>query len=781
MKTSISLKRAVQSMVLLLIMTAIALVWPLKIIRPMHAEGAIDENSMTIISNEATVMQGFVPLAGELSSVSFYIYNEELTPEEKTGRLVFRLFDANMQKIEEKSYVIDKLTIPGTCRVTIGSDLQIGQVYYFTVENPNVELLFSMRDGVNLDTRYEYRAYFTKGQYAVYALCLLSAGALLFCAAECLLRKNTCQVRADWGLRAALSVFVTGAAVWGLWNVIFEKKFSENWEDILFYGAGILLFLLFSLYSLLFKREALQEEKISQKELAEWIRTLLQSLAFAGVMHGGIRYLNALSSKEQKLASNYVLACFAIAIICGYTKKEIVNWYHAVYLVFAIGGGIYYLQQNKADLENWEIYKGNALYFILCGILILNTVRILIWDRKERSKVSKVYTAAFAVLIAWMVINRNGRVWPIDIAVFWGIFAIRIIYKGGVQQYLKHFSNGVLIHFVCSSIYAMLYRPFHNFIYTRYPGVFHTVTMTAVYMVFVLVLAVIRFMAVYKEKRTLKAAWKELWLIGMSASFLLLTVSRTGLFAAFIICPAICVLTTVFQSKDGIIGFAKRVLLLVITGVCFFPIVFTACRIVPAVVGNPFTYEIEWFQDSIKKGEEWDSFRFITVSKFFGFAHGRIGASGQEDLEETPEGAQSLETAGDKKWEEVNQYSNGRLDIYKLYLNQLNWEGHETVSLKTADGHETGHAHNVLIQVAHDFGIGAGIFFILFCVFAGIKSIFYFMHHKEESTALIPLGVLAVFGICGLVEWVFLPYIPTGFGFLLVLALMIPSEKRRAE
>ena len=189
-------------------------------------------------------------------------------------------------------------------------------------------------------------------------------------------------------------------------------------------------------------------------------------------------------------------------------------------------------------------------------------------------------------------------------------------------------------------------------------------------MVFVLVLAVIRFMAVYKEKRTLKAAWKELWLIGMSASFLLLTVSRTGLFAAFIICPAICVLTTVFQSKDGIIGFTRRVLLLVITGVCFFPIVFTACRIVPAVVGNPFTYEIEWFQDSIKKGEEWDSFRFITVSKFFGFAHGRIGASGQEDLEETPEGAQSLETAVDKKWEEVNRYSNGRLDIYKLYLDR---------------------------------------------------------------------------------------------------------------
>lgn len=792
MRTSISLKRAIQSMIFILMVISVALVWPLRLIRPMHYEGEIDKDSVTIMQNEATIMQGFVPLAGELSTLSFYIYNEELTAEERTGTLLFRLFDANLQKLEEKSYPVHTLNIPGICHIRIGTDLQIGQAYYFTIENENAGLLFSMSDGVNLDVRYAYKAYFTKGQYALCALAVLLVGGFLLFLAEVLLRKDIRRVRVDFGFRATLGALVTGAVLWGLWNVFPEKKFTDNFTDILFYLAGILLFWLFALYSLFHKRQAAKETVISKEELLKRVRAALQSLAFAGVMLGGVRYLNALCLRDQKLAINLVLAYFALVIICSYTKKEILNWYNLVYLILAVGGSIYYLQQNKGDLEGWEIYKGNVLYFVLWGIVVLNTIRLLVWDRKRRNKVSWLYTAAFLLLIAEMVRSRNERVWPIHIAIFFGLFAIRVIYKGKIQQYLYNFSNGVFIHFVGISVYAVLYRPFHYYLYTRYPGVFHTVTMTAVYMVFVLVLALIRFMAVYKEEQRVMAAWKEIWLMGMSAAFLFLTASRTGLFAALFLCPVVCIIVTLMGYRDGVIELAKRIAVPAVAAVCFFPIVFTACRIVPAVVGKPFTYEIEWFPDSIKKGEEWDSFRFITLSKFFYIADNRISTGNENspdtqiDIEAdptkvymgTPEVVKSSEEIQTERWENANQYSNGRLEIYRIYLQQLDWKGHKTVNLKTENGKEIGHAHDVFLQVAHDFGIGAGIYFIVFCVFAGIRSIFYYLHHKEESTALVPLGVLSVFFVCGLVEWVFLPYIPTGFGFLLVLVLMIPAEKK---
>lgn len=792
MRTSISLKRAIQSMIFILMVISVALVWPLRLIRPMHYEGETDKNSTTVILNESTIMQGFVPLAGELSTISFYIYNEELAEEEKTGTLLFRLFDANLQKLEEKSYPVHTLDIPGICHIRIGSDLQVGQVYYFTIENENAGLLFSMSDGVNLDVRYAYKAYFTKGQYALCALAVLLTGGFLLFLAEVLLRKDTRRVRVDFGVRAAAGVLTTGAALWGLWNVFPGKKFTDNTADILFYLTGILLFWLFALYSLFHKRQEPKEERISKEKFIKGLHTLLQSFAYAGVMLGGVRYLNALCLKDQKLAINLVLACFALAIICSYTKKEVFNWYNLVYMIPAIGGGIYYLQQHKGDLENWEIYKGNVLYFILWGIVVLNTVRLLVWDRKGRNKVSWVYMAALVLLIAEMVRSRNGRVWPIHIAVFFGLFAIRVIYKGKIQQYLYYLSNGVFIHFIGISIYAILYRPFHYYMYTRYSGVFHTVTLAAIYMVFVLVLASIRFMAVFKEKQSIKAVWKEIWLMGMSAAFLFLTASRTGLFAALFLCPVMCIMVTFMGYRDGVAALAKRIVVLVAAAVCFFPIVFTACRIVPAVVSKPFTYEIEWFPDSIKKGEEWDSFRFITLSKFFYIADNRISTGNEDkpdtsiDIEadptkvyiETPEVVKSPEEIEAERWENANHYSNGRLEIYRIYLQQLDWKGHETVSLMTEDGKETGHAHDVFLQVAHDFGIGAGIYFIVFCVFAGIRSILYYLHHRDESTAMVPLGILAVFGVCGLVEWVYLPYIPTGFAFFLALVLLVPAWRK---
>lgn len=782
MKLSISLKRAIQSIIFLLMLVSVALVWPLRLIRPMHYEGEIDENSTTIMLNESTIMQGFVPLAGELSSISFYVYNEELSEGEKDGELVFRLFDANLQEIEESRYSLNSLTIPGISRVKIASKLQIGQAYYFTIENENAELLFSMSDGVNLDACYEYKAYFTKGQYALCALVVLLAGGVLFFLTEFLLRKDAHCVRVDFGFRVTAAVFAAGAALWGLWNVFPGKKFTDNWVDILFYITGILLFLVFALYGLLYKREVAGEAKISRKEFWERLQSILQSLAFAGVMLGGVRYLNALSSREQKLASNLVLACFALVIICGYERKEIFNWYNLVYLIFAIGGGICYLQQYKGDEGQWEIYKGYVLYFILWGIIVLNTVRILVWNRKNRNKVLRVYMAALVLLIAEIVRSRNGRIWPIDIAVFWGLFAVRVIYKGRVQQYLHCFTNGVFIHFIGISVYAMLYRPFHYYMHTRYPGVFHTVTAAAVYLVLVLVLAWIRCVERYGKTRSIKKVWKELWITGMAAAFLVLTASRTGLFAAVILCPAICIMVSLAEQRNKVVGLVKKTALLIVTAACFFPIVFTACRIVPAVVGKPFTYEIEWFSESIEPGEKWNSFRYITLARFFNIAGNRIGTGNEDATEESTEESKAQEDAGDKRWENVNQYSNGRLEIYRLYLQQLNWKGHERVNLTAEDGREIVHAHNVFLQVAHDFGIGAGIYFIVFCVFAGIRSVSYYLRHKEEQTALIPLGVLAVFGICGLVEWVYIPYIPTGFAFFFVLVLLIlQGEKNEIQ
>ena len=117
------------------------------------------------------------------------------------------------------------------------------------------------------------------------------------------------------------------------------------------------------------------------------------------------------------------------------------------------------------------------------------------------------------------------------------------------------------------------------------------------------------------------------------------------------------------------------------------------------------------------------------------------------------------------------------MDIYKKYLSLLDWKGHKDVAIPGDDGKMIAHAHNAYIQVAYDFGIGAGIYFLIFCVVFAIRSILYYAKHRGEKAGIIPVAVIGTFGVCGLVEWVMLPYIPTGFALFFVLVLLMPKIK----
>lgn len=765
MKLRIPLKRAIQSAVFLLMLIAVVVVWPFKLFRPWQYSGEIDQKAATIIQNEGTLMQEFIPDKSGLSNVSLYIYNEEELEDEE-GLLVFRVFNEGLRKLDEKQFKLADLKIPGVLTVKFRDELLKGTKYYFSIENPGNALLFSMEDGINLDVKYGYHTYFTKGQYALYALAVLAIGGVLIVVSEVLFRKNSFLTRYDYGFRLALSVLVVVCSAWAAFNVYPGMKFSNDILDIVFYEIGILLFAFLALYGLLYKRELPSKDAIPLSDLKAKVPGFLQTLAFAGVMAGCVNYVNALYTYQQQLATNIVLSCFALAIICGYSKKELLNWYNLSYIVPAIGVGIYYVLQHSSDIEEFAVTRGRACYYVLWGIVILNTIRLL-FEHKFK-KIYLLYTIAFVLLIAEIVRSRNTRIWPVYIAVFFGMFAIRIMAKGNTKQYMERFVNGVMVHFVCISFYAFLYRPFHYYLYIRYPGIFHTVTVTAVYLLFVLMLSIARFLVVYREKGRLKFALKELWLMGMSEAFLLMTVSRTGFLSVAILCPLTFIITAYAEFKDGIRGALKRILLFCITGIGFFFILFTTCRIVPAVVEKPYTYDIEHFIDSVKTGEEWDSFRYATVRRFFGFADAKLTYYSSDT--QLTEDEQSLGATTD--------YSNGRLDIYKAYLKALDWKGHDSLSLLADNGELMIHAHNAYLQAAYDFGLGAGIYFILFCAFAGVRVILYYVSHIGERTSMIPVMIVGAFGVCGVVERVFFPFIPLGFGFLFILTLMTISDKK---
>lgn len=789
-QTTISLKRAMQSAVVLLTLLLLLAMWPFSWIKHTQTFGDLDKETMNIVHSEGQLMQKFIPRTTGLTYLTVYLANEEV---EADDYFMFTLYDENMNNLDWKEIFLGKLSLPGECRITIGEELIPGNIYYYTINNASeLEVQIGVRDSgeipeeakeayfygvadpwVVIDTAYEYQNQLSIKRLLFYSACTVAVCvASVFLMEKCM-SKNAQQVRADAGVRMAGAVLVLEAAMWAAWQVFPERRFSMSSIDIVFYEAGILLMAVYALYGLLHRREVINRS-IQLKEIASKIPGILQTLAFAVVLQGGTRYVNALVNHDQAMGKGILLLGFALVIICGFTKKEILNWYNLIYTPVA---GFFAWRYATQVFEKAELAEEAPVYawaYLLWGFVILNTIRVLF--NKGKQKISIVYAVTMVLLFAELVRSRNTRTWPIGIAVFWGIFAIQVICKGKVTEYLHRFANGTFIHYLWISGYAMLYRPFHYYYYIRYPGVFHTVTMASVYFMLVFGLALVRFLAVYKRKGNLKACYKEIGLLGAVMAQQFLTASRTGLLAMFVLIPVLLIVTTAVMFKDRFKGMVKRTLVIVVTAICFFVIMFTGYRIVPAVVSQPFMYEIEVFRGSVLPGEEWDSFWFATVPRFFGVASERISYNGENSDASATDNALVAGTGeGQAPASALSQYSNGRLDIFKAYVAELDWKGHNSLSLVTTSGETIAHAHNSYLQVAYDYGIGAGILFLIFCAFAGIRSIVYFKYHIDEETALIPMTVLIIFGVCGLIERVFFPYYAIGFAFLFIVALLLPK------
>ena len=90
------------------------------------------------------------------------------------------------------------------------------------------------------------------------------------------------------------------------------------------------------------------------------------------------------------------------------------------------------------------------------------------------------------------------------------------------------------------------------------------------------------------------------------------------------------------------------------------------------------------------------------------------------------------------------------------------------------------HAHNSYIQVAYDFGLIAGIAFLILCAVTLWKAVMFAVHYgKNYSIYFVPFSLIIVFGFTSLTEWAFHPCIPAGFAFLFVQMLLMQKPWQR--
>ena len=129
--------------------------------------------------------------------------------------------------------------------------------------------------------------------------------------------------------------------------------------------------------------------------------------------------------------------------------------------------------------------------------------------------------------------------------------------------------------------------------------------------------------------------------------------------------------------------------------------------------------------------------------------------------------------------EDEDDYTNGRIDIFRSYMEQLNMTGHEEMGALLKDGSIATHAHNIYLQVAYDHGIPVALLFVLVGTLSFVKAWIYFGKKKDIiAYAALPAVVIASVGAAGMVEWVFHLSHPCGLLLMLVLAPLVFKEEK---
>lgn len=826
MNRIINKRQAICGTVWVIVLCIVVSLWPLRLVKETVTSRSDEQVVMESepVSGGSAIHQMFVAQFDKLQSIDVYL-TEGVIGEDFN----FVLYDGAMNIIMQQVISTkDMKEIPGYCKVQINMDLEVGKEYYFLLQNMEMEFRVGYADTAASnnpyigplfysemgDTEhcmiaaYNYVMPLRKAKTFAIDGFLVLAGILVTLLSGKYYGKyqerNT-LLTVERTMRMVLNPVIIILGVFSFILIGPCMTFTNDIVSIVFYEAGVLLAVLTVLYALNHDRTGCATDRTFVDVLQERWQGYLQSAMFAGAIWACCNYMNGLYEIHHTVAYRQMLIFFALAVIVTYTRRELFNLVNLVYAAVAAVAGYFYYQNTVRLLEEPEeleilTVKLTAWVGILAGFVIVNTIRILIG--KKVGRISIGYGILVALFFTLIIIYRNTRGWPIYLVCAFVLYYLRMAAWDKKAGLLQNICNGILLHFGAMVVYCLLHRPYMYFQYYRYPFIFHTVTISAVYLALVVCAALVKFLDAYRRHPSLAGTYKELIMLGISVAYLLFTLSRTG-YLSILVTGVLIVLMVCFSMEHKWRRLLQCVGMMALAALVCFPVVFTAQRMLPSVAAEPELHEIEEIPTELMHGRNMDSYYYITVERFVQvFQMKVLGIPEEECLnaflffssaDEAPVYKMHLEeqapillvstedmaAAAAQEAEEEDSYTNGRLYIFKQYYNNLNAFGHEEMGITEADGNFLVHAHNIYLQVAYDHGIYVGIVFILLGVGTLIQSFLYYRKRKDDTVcAALPLAILILFAVAGLAEWIFHPCCPIAYCLLLTLAPLLFDIRR---
>lgn len=837
MNQKIRLSQGIQYIIIGIAVIAFLMIWPLGVIQKKEVsksnEVQLQESGPISVLNNGTQM--FVAEGKNLKAVDLYVLNDM-----QSETITFRLYDGEYKQLWETFYVVEEdAQFPGFIHIPIDMETEEGWAYYYTVEGLTKDLYLAYEDtatsnslangtllyggyemqGINIIIRYIYNEPFSWWVTAIFGVVLFAVAKIgcvvtdkLF--SQKLKNKNkeiTVQNLIQWIANPILAVLTVVA----LLTVFPGRVFGVGVINYGFYYLGILLTAAAGFFGINYKRSG-NAPLFTREMLADKLPQWAMAICFAKVLWSCYEYMNGLYTVHHIWATCKILIWFGLAFLCTLKKEEWLKIWNLIYLVPAavmayqrykpyIG-----LESEEALTCKWQAQMVFVAGFVALQVLV-SLIQLVMKKRRPNGHFNYLYSGLFVVVIALMIVFRNTRNWPIIAAIMFGVFYYRCWLWEKRSYLMQIFCNGIILNFVYMVYYCFMHRPYQRFRYNRYGMGFHTVTMTGYYLALVLCAIVVRLFVRYYQTCRWQECWKELSLLGVANVYLFLTLSRTGYLAAFVMEIFICIFMVCLKEKKKLSGIVKKLAVGVVVSVLFFPIVFTAQRILPAVANDPIYSEIEVWEYVVEKGDRKDSELYIDITAFikvaanklFDIDMGNISLSSIEECDnwntehdfvmDIPKEIMPVYVTNDSvelaseadMMEESGDISNGRFEIFQEYIKQWNLTGHEKMQFQFPNGTTPAHAHNTFLQMIHDHGLITGILFLVFGVLSFFFSIYRYstvkQEREEDAYNALPIAVILAFAAAGMVEWIFHFSNPFGFSIFIVIIPLLFAQKQKSK
>lgn len=740
------------------------------------------------------------------------------SPEAAGQTYQLRFYDEQDQKLYHRDIALPEEQIPGFLRIPIGIPTEPGHMYVWQMQGKNVpaELAYEntadtgltafgnyyvaengeilMQEAQNIVMRLTYTDSPAAWKMAILYTVLLLAAAFLIGFVEYQGQKGQ-KLKGTVTLRRLLQLTAAPAlalfAGYLLYAALVRQQFGTKMEDLAVYGLGIGLACVWFAWFFFAKCPQRQELPIGtlvKEKGMDW----LQTAAFAGLFSGTIHFMNALYQYWQNLAYREVLIWLGLVLLTMGTVRTVARKESAIWLVVSAAGGLiwYWYQKLHLTEEEAELTLRTMRYDIVlvmvAGLVVLAFGYKIKTGAFDFSGMNRPYAGLVAALFVMLVIFRNGRGWPIYLVAAFTVFYLFYFSWEKRERLLGNFCNGIILNFALATVFCLARRPYRAWVYSRYNFVFHTVTITATYLTLVICALTVRLLGQLYRGKKMREMWGTLLLYGFALSFLFMTLSRTGYLAVIAMTVVLVPLATLVCYRQGIKGMGKALLCMAAAAVFTLPMAYTGIRILPAVYNDPYIYEVEESSAAIHKDDPMDSTGYMSVSYFKYVMENKLFAEAAS-TQQLPEFLQCfrpevhVESGGvlvaaqeDMGLSDLEEFSNGRFDIFRSYMENWNLTGHEEMGVPLPDGSLSVHAHNTYLQVIHDHGLLTGGVYLLFgTVSVCMMFVYAIKRSQKETYALLPLSVFIGFAVASLVEWLFHPCNPIGFSTMVVFAPLL--------